>query len=58
MAMNRGKVSQDIVIQAIEEYTERHSSNINVIENGINDMNTLAKCQPRELVSSTTFLIN
>jgi hypothetical protein len=56
--MNRGKISQDIVIQAIEEYTERHSSNINVIENGINDMNTLAKCQPRELVSSTTFLIN
>jgi hypothetical protein len=55
MSNQKGLESQRIVIKAIEEYTDRHSSNHNVAENGINDMNTLTKCDPKTLVAGTKF---
>lgn len=53
MASLDGRECQRTVIQAIEEYTDRHNVNHNVQEKGVNDLNTLQNCSPRTLIQST-----
>jgi hypothetical protein len=48
-----GRESQKVVIQAIEEYTDRHNANHQAHVEGVNDLRTLQTCNPNSLIQST-----